>query len=55
MNETAKKRLDPDDQREAMRLYNRVLRVMRKGKDATVKLKKDGELRVYEVDMKVAE
>lgn len=55
MNETAVKRTDLNERREAFELYDKVLRAVAKGKDATVKRKKDGKLCVYEVDTRIAE
>lgn len=50
-----KRTSDEDEQQKAFVLYKKVLHAVKRGKDATIKRRKNGELAVYEVDMKIAE
>lgn len=55
MNVDDVKTSSKEEQQAAILLYRKVKRAVCKGKDATVKQKKNGELCVYEVDIKIAE
>ena len=55
MNKITVKRLDLNERQEALVLYDKVLRAIRKGSEARVKRDRNGDLNVYEVNMKKTE